>query len=139
MFAEYNKRQYPRIETALPVIIETPRGFLEGRVTNISAGGAFISCGNSLSIGETIYMAIANIPELNRHLPVKAELMWKCNCGSNSGGSSQGLGVKFTKIDEMDQDIILTLVYNGSGEYNKVRFDSDVSDYRPQLEIGDLL
>jgi Tfp pilus assembly protein PilZ len=116
MFAEYNKRQYPRIEIALPVIIETAKGFLEGRVTNLSAGGAFINCGNSLSIGERIYMAIANIPELNRHLPVKAELMWKSNCGSNSGGSSQGLGVKFTKVDEVDQEIILTLVLNGSEE-----------------------
>lgn len=116
MFAEYNKRQYARIETVLPVIIETPKAFLEGRVTNISAGGAFINCGNSLSIGERIYMAIANIPELNRHLPVKAELMWKSNCGSNSGDSSQGLGVRFSKIDEMDQDVILTLVSNGSEE-----------------------
>ena len=43
MFTEYNKRQYPRIEIALPVIIETAKGFLEGRVTNISVGGAFIS------------------------------------------------------------------------------------------------
>lgn len=116
MLAEYNKRHYPRKEIALPVIIETAKGFLEGRVTNISAGGAFINCGNSLSIGETIYMAIANIPELNRHLPVKAELMWKSNCGSNSGNSSQGLGVRFSKIDQMDKDVILTLVNNGSDE-----------------------
>ncbi len=116
MFAELNKRQYPRIEIALPVIIESTNGFLEGRVSNISAGGAFISCGNSLTIGERIYMAIANIPELNRHLPVKAELMWKNNCGPNSGGLSHGLGAKFTKIDEMDQDAILTLVSNGSEE-----------------------
>jgi Tfp pilus assembly protein PilZ len=116
MFAEFNKRQYPRIEIALPVIIETTNGFLEGRVTNISASGAFISCGNSLSIGERIYMAIVNIPELNRHLPVKAELMWKNNCGSNSGELSHGLGVKFTKIDQMDQDAILALVSDGSEE-----------------------
>jgi Tfp pilus assembly protein PilZ len=114
MYAEFNKRQYPRIEIALPVIIETTNGFLEGRVTNISAGGAFITCGNSLSIGQRIYMAIVNIPELGRHLPVEAELMWKNNCGSNSGELSNGLGLKFTKIGEMDQDAILKLVSDGS-------------------------
>jgi Tfp pilus assembly protein PilZ len=114
MSSECDKRQDPRIEIALPVIIETVNGFLEGRVTNISASGAFISCGNSLSIGERIYIAIACIPELNRHLAVKAELMWKNNCGSNSGGLSHGLGVKFTKIGKLDQDAILTLVLDGS-------------------------
>ena len=116
MYVEFNKRQYPRIEIALPVIIETTNGFLEGRVTNISAGGAFITCGNSLSIGQRIYMAIVNIPELKRHLPVKAELMWKNNCGSNSGELSHGFGFKFTKIGEMDQDAILKLVSDGSVE-----------------------
>jgi Tfp pilus assembly protein PilZ len=114
MLTQYNNRQYPRIEISLPVIIETVNGFLEGRVTNISAGGAFINCGNSLSIGERIYIAIACMPELNRHLAVKAELMWKNNCGSNSGGLSHGLGVKFTKIGKLDQDAILTLVLDGS-------------------------
>ena len=117
MFLKFNKRQYPRLEIVLPVIIETAKGFLEGKVTNLSAGGAFINCGNSLVIGERIYMAIANIPELNRHLPVKAELMWKSNCGpQKDGGSSMGLGVKFIKVDEVDQQVILTLVSNGPEE-----------------------
>jgi Tfp pilus assembly protein PilZ len=116
MSSHCDKRQDSRIKIALPVILETVNGFLEGRVTNISAGGAFINCGNSLSIGERIYIAVACIPELNRHLAVKAELMWKNNCGSNSGGVSQGLGVKFTKIGETDQEVIFTLVSNACRE-----------------------
>lgn len=116
MFSECEKRQYDRINISLPVIIETGNGFLEGEITNISAGGAFVICGNSIRIAERIYMAIANIPEINRHVPVKAELIWKNTFRSNGEILSQGLAVQFTKISEINKEVILTLVSNGSEE-----------------------
>lgn len=120
MFTKCDKRQYDRMCISLPVFIETSNGFLEGEVENISVGGAFIKCTNSLSIGEIIYIAIAKIPELHRHLLAKAQLIWKNNAGCNNGGMSQGLGVKFTKFDEVDQEVILALVSNGSEEQKNV-------------------
>jgi len=114
MFTECDKRQYDRMCISLPVFIETSNGFLEGEIENISVGGAFIECANSLNIGEIIYIAIVKIPELHRHLLAKAQLIWKNNAGCNNGEMSQGLGVKFTKIDEVDQEVILTLVSNGA-------------------------
>ena len=50
----------------------------------------------------------------------KAQLIWKNNAGCNNGGMSQGLGVKFTKFDEVDQEVILALVSNGSEEQKNV-------------------
>jgi Tfp pilus assembly protein PilZ len=120
MFTECDKRQYDRMRISLPVFIETSNGFLEGEIENISVGGAFIECANSLSIGKIIYIAIIKIPGLHRHLLAKAQLIWKNNAGCNNGGMSQGLGVKFTKIDEVDQEVILTLVSNGAEEQKNV-------------------
>ena len=51
------KRQYPRVSVPWGVLIETPDGFIDGKIKDISADGAFIWCREALEVNDKIYMA----------------------------------------------------------------------------------
>jgi len=104
------KRQHPRTKVALPVIIETAHGFTDGQILDISASGALVLCRNSLKLTNKLYMAIADVPQLGRHLPVGAELIRTNTLGPDSHFTSQGLGVRFTHISTEDRKYISALV-----------------------------
>jgi hypothetical protein len=55
-------------------------------------------------------MAIANVPQLGRHLPVGVELIRTNSFGTDSHFTSQGLGVRFTNISTEDRKYISALV-----------------------------
>ena len=110
MSFQNEKRQHPRAKVALPVIIETSHGFTDGQILDISASGAFVLCRNSLKPTNKFYMAIADVPQLNRHLPVGAELIRTNTFGPDGHFTSQGMGVRFTNISAEDRKYISALV-----------------------------
>ena len=110
MSSQNEKRQHPRTKVALPVIIETAHGFMDGQILDISASGAFVLCRNFLKLTNKFYMAIANVPQLSRHLPVGAELIRTNTFGPDGHFTSQGMGVRFNNISTEDRKYISALV-----------------------------
>jgi len=110
MSSQSEKRQHPRTKVAFPVIIETAHGFMDGQILDISASGAFVLCRNSLKLTNKFYMAIANVPQLSRHVPVGAELIRTNTFGPDGHVTSQGMGVRFTNISTEDRKCISALV-----------------------------
>ena len=104
------KRQHPRTKVALPVIIETAHGLIEGQILDISVSGAFVLCSNFPRPTNKFFMAIANIPQLTLHIPVGAELIRTNNFGPDGHLTSQGMGVRFTQISTEDRKSISALV-----------------------------
>ena len=110
MSFQNEKRQHPRTKVVLPVIIETAHGFTDGQILDISASGAFVLCRNSLKPTNKFYMAIADVPQLNRHLPVGAELIRTNTSGPDGHFTSHCMGVRFTNISTEDRKYISALV-----------------------------
>ena len=110
MSSQYEKRQHPRTKITLPVIIETAKGFTDGKILNISANGAFIISQNSLKLTNKFYMAIANVANLYLHIPVEAVLIRSNSLATDENSMYRGIGVRFTKISTEDQQFISALV-----------------------------
>ena len=110
MSFQNEKRQHPRTKVAFPVIIETAHGFTDGQILDISASGAFVLCRNLPKLANKFYMAIANVPQLSRHVPVGAELIRTNTFGPDGHFTSQGMGVRFNNISTEDRKYICALV-----------------------------
>lgn len=104
------KRRFPRIDVELPIFIDSTCGYTAGKTLNISAGGAFIRCSNSLTIPERFYLAITNVPQVHLHLPVKVELVWSNGLGQEGNLNFREIGVEFSKISDEDRECISTLI-----------------------------
>jgi len=105
-----DKRRFPRIDVELPIFIDTTCGCTSGKIFNISAGGAFIQCSNSLTIPENFILAITNLPQLYLHLPVKAELIWSNGYEQEGNSLFREIGVEFREISDVDREYISALV-----------------------------
>ena len=69
------RRRYPRAKIEWPVTVKTDQGIISGYTLNLSAGGATVRLQNPPLVHEIIEMTI-KIPELDRNLAVKAEVVW---------------------------------------------------------------
>ena len=103
-------RQYPRVSVPWEVLIETPDGFIDGKIKDISADGAFIWCQETLEVDDKICMALVNIPTLKLHLPVRAQVIRLENCCLDSETNHHGIGVRFTKISSADRQFITNTI-----------------------------
>lgn len=104
------KRQHPRVSVPWGVLIETPDGFIDGKIKDISADGAFIWCREALEVNDKIYMALINIPMLNLHLPVRAQVIRLENGCLDCETNHHGIGVRFTKMSAADREFITDTV-----------------------------
>lgn len=104
------KRRFPRIDVELPIFMDTSCGCTAGKTLNISAGGAFIRCSNSLTIPERFFVAITNLPPMYLHLPVKAELIWSNGYEQEGNSVFREIGVEFSEISDADREFISALV-----------------------------
>ena len=104
------KRQYPRVSVPWGVLIETPEGFVDGKIKDISADGAFIWCREALEVNNKIFMALINIPMLNLHLPVCAQVIRLENGCLDCETNDHGIGVRFTKMSASDREFITDTV-----------------------------
>ena len=65
------RREYSRVEVSWPVSIFTPAGLIDGRIKNISIGGALINCKSLPNLDETFDLTI-EIPQY--FFPVTAKV-----------------------------------------------------------------
>ena len=103
------KRTFPRIEVDWPIIIETDQESVIGKSKDVSASGAFICCKEPVQLTKEFYMAFVNIPQLKRSLAVQAEVVRSSITCLNDDTMRHGIGVRFTMISDMDQELITTL------------------------------
>lgn len=88
----WHRRVHPRTRVTLPARIRTPLGLLEGRLRDLSPGGAGLSVDGELpSIGEDVEL-IVRCPTGLLPLRVRAKVMWL-----DFFSASRGFGVQFVE------------------------------------------
>ena len=68
------KRQYPRVEIIWPVTVRTPNGPADGRIQNISLGGALIQCTKVPELDDFFRLVIR--PAESRYIFATAQIVW---------------------------------------------------------------
>ncbi len=101
------RRAYPRAKFKWPVLVKTDQRSIEGVTLNIGPDGVFISCSKPLNLNE-IAELIIKIPNANRSLKAKAEVVWSNKYGPDDEISPRGMGLKFTRISSEDRKFIAT-------------------------------
>ena len=94
-----DRRQHPRARIQCPVIIKVARRYVtEAHTLDIGPGGALIRCGETLTLNQTYPVALANVPVLNRHLSIFAEVVRSGTSGPANKPPVYDVAVRFTKI-----------------------------------------
>jgi Tfp pilus assembly protein PilZ len=89
------RRKYHRIQVRWAVSILTADGLRQGKVEDISLGGAFISCETPPRPNEKVLL---NYRDHSKNIQVIAQVAWT-NYESESGGDkSAGVGVEFLQF-----------------------------------------
>ena len=100
------RREYARIDVSWPASILTAAGLIEGRVKNISIGGALINCQSLPNLEETFHLSI-EIPNYFFPLTAKAKQV-RLNVYNSEEGStslSYELAVLFLDMSEEDRKV----------------------------------
>ena len=103
------RRQHPRAVVSWPVIIKSSRGLMAGETKDVSCTGAFISCREPLKPNEVLEMSIS-VSLLSPRVQAIAEVIWSNPSSSDEEFKPCGMGVRFTKIDTTDHEMISALV-----------------------------
>ncbi|MGD8254468.1 MAG: PilZ domain-containing protein [Syntrophobacterales bacterium] len=103
------RRQHPRAVVSWPVIIKSSRGLMAGETKDVSYTGAFISCREPLKPNEVLEMSIS-VSLLSPRVQAIAEVVWSNPTSSDEEIKPRGMGVRFTKIDTTDHEMISALV-----------------------------
>ena len=99
------QRAYPRAKIKWPVAIKTAKGIMEGVTLDVSPNGVFIRCSRPFKLNQVFDMII-NIPDSDRTLKAKAEVVWSNIYGPDDEVSPRGMGVRFIKISSEDRKFI---------------------------------
>jgi uncharacterized protein (TIGR02266 family) len=91
------RRVYPRAKISWPVEIKTRRGAMKGLTSNVTPNGVFIHCQKPLKLNVVFEMDI-NIPNSNKAISAKAEVVWSNRWGPDDEVTPRGMGVRFVKI-----------------------------------------
>ena len=106
------KRRHPRAGVACPVIVERGPGlFMNGKIKDISPGGAFITCREPLQPDEVFQIEFSGA-HLDQRMKATAEVIWSNVSVSDEDVESRGMGVRFTEISHEAKTVISALVSN---------------------------
>jgi hypothetical protein len=97
-------RLHPRAEIQWPIRLLTTRGFVEARLKNLSADGAYIHCDQTSTPHNFVPLTIE--PPNHSPLKITAEVVWADN------GLSPGMGVRFAEISEIDRKFLIETIAN---------------------------
>ena len=100
------RREYARIDVSWPASIFTAAGLIEGRVKNISIGGALINCRRLPDLEETFHVTI-DIPDYLFPVAARAKQV-RLNVFDSEEGStsaSYDLAVLFLDMSEEDRKV----------------------------------
>ena len=107
-----DKRQHPRAVVTCPVIVERGLGlFMNGKIKDISPGGAFIACRKPLQPDEVFQIEFSGA-HLDQRMKATAEVIWSSVSVSEEDFEFQGMGVRFTEISHEAETVISGLVSN---------------------------
>ena len=82
---------------------------MAGETKDVSYTGAFIICREPLKPNEVLKMSIS-VSLLSPRVQAIAEVIWSNPSSSDEEFKPRGMGVRFTKIDTTDHEIISALV-----------------------------
>jgi len=82
---------------------------MAGETKDISFTGAFISCREPLKPSEVLEVSIS-VSLLSPRVQAIAEVVWSNPSRSDEEFKPRGMGVRFTKIDTTDHEMISALV-----------------------------
>ena len=107
------RRLHPRILVKWPVVVETPRGSVEGETKDISVDGVFIFCSKEPEIGENLPIILK--PSEQRTISIVGEKIWSGSFTIDNR-TVFGMGVQFIQISPEDRTYIAVLVEKSSNE-----------------------
>lgn len=106
------KREDSRVKVKWPVTIETDEGPLDGKLINVSLGGAFICCRELSRSKETFRLTIN--PPNHQAISATVSVTWSNLNVPESEVVNRGLGVRFLGISEEDRRFISEVVSDSS-------------------------
>ena len=104
---EIERRKHPRVIVNWPVVVNIPRGSLEGEVKDISVGGVCILCPEEPVHEDDFRMLLK--PSEQKALSVIGEKVWSDTIDIGYG-KVFGIGIRFTNISAADRQYIAKLV-----------------------------
>ena len=104
MGAEIEKRQHPRVNVRLPIVMLCHHGRLEGETKNISCMGMFISSYEPLNKDE--YLRLAFEPPRLKPIWVSGEVVWTDSEKMRGTTNAFSSGFSFVKISDADRDLL---------------------------------
>lgn len=109
MQSTIENRMFPRVNVEWFVVVRTDQSSIEGVALNVSPTGVFVRCRNPLRANEVCDMSIS-IPEAERSLTAKAEVVWSNIYGLDDGITPRGMGVRFLNISVESRAFIAKVV-----------------------------
>ena len=110
MSTQIEKRQNPRVDVRLPIVMLCHCGRLEGETKNISSTGMFIRSDAPLNKDE--YLRLAFEPPTLKPIWVSGKVVWT-DCEKMDGTTTEfSSGFSFVKISDADRDLLKTWVTN---------------------------
>ena len=86
------RRKYPRIRVGWTVSILAVEGSRQGRLEDISLGGAFISCEMPLQVNQKV---VLDYRDHSKQMQDIAQVVWINDESEGSGDKPTGVGVRF--------------------------------------------
>jgi hypothetical protein len=118
---EKDRRQHHRAIAHWPVTLETAQGVVTGLTMDVSAGGAFMCCRESLRVRERFFLSMHNVPLLDRSLEAEVEVIRSNIHCMDDELMSYGIGVRFSRIADEDRAFITNLVSDHLEEKDSLR------------------
>ena len=109
MQSTIENRMFPRVNVEWFVVARTAQSAIEGVTLNVSPSGVFVRCKAPLRVNEVFDMSIS-IPEAERSLTTKAEVVWSNIYGLDDEITPHGMGVRFLNISVESRAFIAKVV-----------------------------
>jgi Tfp pilus assembly protein PilZ len=89
------RRKYPRIQVGWVISIQAADGLRQGKMEDISLGGAFISCETPPRPNEKVLL---NYRDHSQKMQIIAEVAWTNHESEGRKDKPAGVGVKFLQF-----------------------------------------
>ncbi len=88
-------RRHPRLATSWPAVVEIRHGSIKVRLKDISLGGAFVVCGESIALNEKfrLYVEVPN----EDTFALNAEVVWSNMNVPKEKVVHRGMGIRFVQ------------------------------------------